>query len=273
MSSLDRLLGFWLLLWGMSWCYHLLTLTSFPPDPSASRMFLLVLPFQSLRKKRWEPSTAGWHGTLHIYYAHRCSSWKFVPGHFLPPPKPTGTLVGLRAGSTEKWKAVVKPTPKGETYQFGAKMSWKAGFEKMHTTNYPKSCLNVDFPALWYFMFIPEQRPAYVILSDQNNYPSTKSSTFLVLNKMSCVVSSNSMAYPSHHMNIQLQGVGGKRAWCIGEEQFPAARVQCSISNCVVFICTPTQLQYRKQNKQREDSSLLRSAFKKAKPRYKIQCT
>lgn len=116
-------------------------------------------------------------------------------------------------------------------------------------------------------MFIPKQRPTLEYFLTRKNYTSTKSTTFFVLNKKSCAVSSNSMAYPCHHKIIQPQGVGGKHSWCLGEEQFPAATVQCSISNCVVFMCTPTQLQCRKQkqNKTKEDFLTAKISLKKKK--------
>lgn len=98
MFSPGRLLGFGLLLLGISWCHHLHILLSFLLIPSASRVSRPVLPLHWIGKERRELSTAGFAcGMVLMDYADRCPPWKLVPGYFLSPepPKSNGTLVGL----------------------------------------------------------------------------------------------------------------------------------------------------------------------------------
>lgn len=150
---------------------------------------------------------------------------------------------GTLGGSPKKGNTVVKPTPKCETHQFGVKISWivlyAAGRQGWRKQTQPEiTMLTLQHCAR---SCLPQNQDLHVeYFLTRKNSPGTKSTTFRVLNKMSCAVSPHSMAQPRHHMNIRLQRAGGKHSWYIGEEQFPAMRVQCSISNCVVFIGTPT---------------------------------
>lgn len=202
-----------------------------------------ILPSHSLgRKTRWEFWTIGFTGMTwlyrwHLYYAYRCPT----------PPENTTTNWHIHETHSRLNKEV-KLDPEGEPFQFRVKFSQTAllWYRKQalgkHASRYSKSCLNVGSLALCVY---PRTKTCmWNIFWPEKNYPNTKLPHPLFWTKwhMQC----HQVQGQTHVTNSREFWLSGKHSWCIGE-QFPAAGVPYSISNCVVCIHMPTQLQYRKQ--------------------------
>lgn len=151
----------------------------------------------------------------------------------------------------------MKLAPKGGSYQFGVKLSWtalscyrKVGFEKIYTFHYSEvsQCWSPNNTVI--FHAYPRTKTCmWNIFWPEKNFPSTKSTNSFFWTKwhMQC----HQVQWHTHVTNSREFWLGGKHSRCVGEQQFPAARVQCSISNCVVFIYTPDSItgQKPKQSK------------------------
>lgn len=203
-----------------------------------------ILSSHSLRRKtRREFWTIGFTGMTwlyrwHLYYAYRCPT----------PPENTTTNWHIHETHSRLNKEV-KLVPEGEPYQFRVKFSRTAllWYRKQalgkHTHLVIQRVVSMLVP--WHCVFTPEQRPACGIFSDQKKITLTQSlphPLFWTKWHMQC----HQVEGQTHVTNSRELWLSGKHSWCI-REQFPAAGVPYSISNCVVFIHTPTQLQYRKQ--------------------------